>query len=102
MQVIKEDYFSSAGSGEGSDTTEHAGPGLGLGVVVEDRMPPKMQKRWVHQSVDTLRMEVDDSSELSFGGYKGMIFIYIIYIVDPQASWTSPGCFLSIRTVNNP
>jgi hypothetical protein len=55
-------------SGAGSDTTEHAGPGLG---EVEDKMPPKMRKRWI--SGDALRMEVDDSGELSLRGYGGII-----------------------------
>jgi len=54
-------------SGAGSDTTEQ-----GLGVV-EDKMPPKMRKRWIHQSADALRMEVDDSGELSLRGCCGVM-----------------------------
>ena len=61
---------ANASSGAGGDTTEHAGPGLG---VVEDKMPPKMRKRWIHQSADALRMEVDDSGELSLRGCCGVM-----------------------------
>jgi hypothetical protein len=85
-------------SEEGSDTTERAGPGLGLGV--EDKMPPKMRKRWIQQSAGALRdmsksaggstcgdgerMEVDESGELSLRGYEEMIFILYFCIYCPS------------------
>jgi hypothetical protein len=44
--------------GSASDTTERAREkveGQGEDEVGEDKMPPKMRKRWIHRSVEVLR-----------------------------------------------
>jgi hypothetical protein len=61
MHIIKEESHDHSGSETTTTETER-----GFGMEEEEKMmPPKMRKRWIHQSADALRDMLGRGGSLS-------------------------------------
>jgi hypothetical protein len=60
MHIIKEESHDHSGSETTTTETER-----GFGMEEEKMMPPKMRKRWIHQSADALRDMLGRGGSLS-------------------------------------